>query len=57
MENKKQKVRAGRNRTINLSDVDLSVLKQRLIKIDRPVSLEKIENKTKHQDIFEELQY
>ena len=52
-----QKQRAPRNRTINLSDDEISVLKKRLIKIDKPVSVKEIENKTIHQDIFEALDY
>jgi len=52
-----QKQRAPRNRTINLSDEEFSVLKKRLVKINKPVSLKEIENKTIHQDIFEALDY
>src|SRR3990167_5440678 len=51
------KQRAPRNRTINLSDKEFSVLKNRLVKIKKPVSLKEIENKTIHQDIFEALDY
>ena len=57
MEKKEQKMRAGRNRTITLTDSDISVLKKRLIKIDKPVSLDQIENKTIHQDTFEVLDH
>lgn len=52
-----QKQRAPRNRTINLNDDEISVLKKRLVKINKPVSLKDIENKTIHQDIFEALEY
>ena len=51
------KKRAPRNRTIALSDSDISNFKKRLVKISELVSLEKIENKTIHQDIFEALDY
>ena len=51
------KQRALRNRTITLSDADISRLKKRLIKLDKPVSLDEIENKTIHQDIFEALEH
>ena len=51
------KQRAPRNRTVTLSDEDISRLKKRLIKLNKPVSLDEIENKTIHQDIFEALEY
>ncbi len=51
------KQRAPRNRTITLSDSDTSSLKKRLVKINKPVSIKEIENKTIHQDIFEVLDY
>ena len=51
------KQRAPRNRTIALSDAELSNLKKRLIKISKHVSLKEIENKTIHQDTFEALDY
>ena len=57
MKDKALKQRAPRNRTITLSDGDISNFKKRLIKINKPVSLEEIENKTIHQDIFEALNY
>src|SRR3989344_2484372 len=51
------KKRAPRNRTITLNDSDVSDFKKRLIRINKPASLEEIENKTIHQDIFEVLDY
>src|SRR3989344_3979586 len=57
MKDKALKQRAPRNRTITLSDSDISNFKKRLIRINKPVSLEEIENKTIHQDIFEALDY
>src|SRR3989344_4203710 len=47
--------RAPRKRTINLSGGDISRLKRRLIKLNKPASFVEIENKTIHQDIFEAL--
>ncbi len=49
--------RSPRNRTINLNDEDISRLQKHLIKLKEPVSFDKIENKTLHQDIFEALEY
>ena len=57
MPNNLQKKRAPRNRTINLSDDEILVLKKRLVKINKPVLLKDIENKTIHQDVFEALDY
>jgi len=57
MKDKELKQRAPRNRTITLSDRDMRDFRKRLIKINKPVSLEEIENKTIHQDIFEALNY
>lgn len=51
------KQRAARNRTITLKEEDISRLKKRLIKLDKPVSFDEIENKTINQDIFEALEY
>lgn len=57
MKEAKAKKRAPRNRTIVLNDEDISRLKKRLIKLDKPVSFSEIENKTIHQDVFEVLEY
>ncbi|MDO8659423.1 MAG: DNA methyltransferase [Candidatus Parcubacteria bacterium] len=51
------KQRAPRNRTVTLSEGDISNLKKRLVKINNPVSVKEIENKTIHQDVFEALDY
>ncbi|MDQ5949050.1 MAG: hypothetical protein QG589_176 [Patescibacteria group bacterium] len=51
------KQRAPRNRTIILSDGDVSSLRKRLLKVDRDVSVKEIENKTIHQDVFEVLEH
>ena len=51
------KKRAPRNRTIALSDSDIFNLKKQLVKINEPISLGEIENKTIHQDIFGVLDY
>ncbi len=53
----KSKNRAPRNKTIALSDNDIFNFKNRLVKINKPVFVEEIENKTIHQDIFEVLDY
>ncbi|MCX6717982.1 MAG: DNA methyltransferase [Candidatus Staskawiczbacteria bacterium] len=57
MKNKVVKKRALRNKTITLNDSEISNLKKRLIKINKVASLEEIENKTIHQDIFEVIDY
>lgn len=51
----KSKNRAPRNRTITLDDSELSRLKKKLIKLDTPISVSDIENKTINQDIFQVL--
>lgn len=51
------KQRAPRNRTLSLSDVEFGRLKNKLIKLTKPVSLSEIANKTINQDTFEALDY
>lgn len=51
----KSKNRAPRNRTITLDDSELSRLKKKLIKLDTPISVSDIENKTINQDVFQVL--
>lgn len=51
------KQRAPRNRTINLTGDEAIVFKNRLIKVNKPVVLNEIVNKTINQDIFETLGY
>lgn len=51
------KKRALRNRTITLSENEREKYRKRLIKINKPVSIDEILNKTIHQDIFEVLDY
>jgi len=51
------KRRAPRNRTITLNDEDILRYRKRLIKLDKPVLFNEIENKTIHQDVFEALDY
>ncbi len=46
---------AQRNKTIRLSDEELEIFKSRLIRLDKPVSIEEITNKTINQDTFEAL--
>ncbi len=51
------KNRAPRNHTIMLSDSEREEYKKRLIKVNEPVSVEEILNKTIHQNVFEVLDY
>jgi len=51
----KSKNRAPRNRTITLDNNEISRLKKKLIKLDKPVSVSDIENKTINQDVFQAL--
>jgi len=57
MSEKISKKRAPRNRTITLSENEREKYKKRLIKINKPVSIDEVLNKTIHQDIFEALDY
>lgn len=57
MKDAAKKQRAPRNRTLVLNDADISLLKKRLIKLDKPISLEGVTNKTIHQNIFDALEY
>lgn len=57
MKNKTFKEKTSRNKTITLNDSDLFNFKSKLLKIDKPVPVKEIENKTIHQDIFEVLDY
>jgi len=54
---KSSKPRAPRNQTITLSNVEIKRLQKRLIKVDRPVSVKEIENRTIYQDVFEVIDY
>lgn len=49
--------RAPGNRTITIDDEEMCRLKKKLIKIDRPVSISDIENKTINQDVFQVLDF
>ena len=51
------KKRAPRNRTIDLTETEIEIFSERIIKLNRAVSIEDIENKTICQDVFEVLQY
>jgi site-specific DNA-methyltransferase (adenine-specific) len=46
-------IRAPRNRTITLSDKEKEDYRHKLLKIDKPVSVEQILNRVINQDIFE----
>jgi len=50
---KKNMKKAPRNRTITLSDKEKDEIRKRLLKINRPVSLEELLNKVINQDIYE----
>lgn len=52
-----KKTQATRNRTIQISDEDISLLNKNLISINSKVSLNKIINKTINQDVFEVLEF
>ena len=51
------KQKAPRNRTLTLSTADVARFKKRVITLYEPASLDVVENKTIHQDIFEALEY
>jgi site-specific DNA-methyltransferase (adenine-specific) len=51
----KFKNRSIRNRTITLDNNEISRLKKKIIKVDKPVSVSDIENKTINQDVFQVL--
>ena len=53
----KAKVRAPRNRTIELNDSERKKYKKRLVKIDQPISVADVLNKTIHQNVFDVLDY
>jgi len=57
MDEKIKKQRAPRNRTLTLNKDDFTNFKKRLLKINKRVSVNEIENATIHQDIFETLDY
>ena len=53
----KMKQRAPRNRTIEVSDSERDKYSKRLVKIDKPVCVDDVLNKTIHQDVFDVLDY
>src|SRR3989344_564706 len=57
MDEKIKKQRTPRNRTLTLNKDDFTNFKKRLLKINKRVSVNEIENATIHQDIFETLDY
>ncbi len=48
-----EKIRAGRNRTLILSEEDKRLCSQRLINLEKPASVEDVVDKTIRQDAFE----
>jgi len=57
MKPKHSKQKAPRNRSIVLTDSEIERFKKRLIRINKPVSIKEIENKTICQDVFGTLKY
>lgn len=51
------KQKAPRNRTITLTDAEIRHFREKLTKINKPVSIEEVENKTICQNAFEVLDY
>ncbi len=49
------KIRASRNRTLTLEEQDKAIYSNRLLKLTKPTTVDKITNKTIHQDLFEVL--
>ncbi len=56
MTNITTKQRAPRNRTITLTNDEISKYKKNLIHLSKPVTIDKVINKTIHQDIFEAIE-
>lgn len=52
-----QKIRAGRNRTVTLTEDDALRLRSKLITLKERVEPEKIVNRTIHQDLFSAINY
>jgi site-specific DNA-methyltransferase (adenine-specific) len=51
------KTKAPRNRTITLSDSEISRFRKRLLKLRQPTEFAQIENRTIHQDLFEAIEF
>ncbi|AFY74580.1 DNA modification methylase [Synechococcus sp. PCC 7502] len=51
------KKRAPRNRTITLTEQEQAVYKQRLLKLDSPIDLKNIINRTINQDLFQVIDF
>ncbi len=49
--------RAQRNRTIILDEIEIARLRKKLLRIEQPVSVLDIVNKTIHQDTFQALDF
>lgn len=50
---RQNKERAPRNRTITLTEKEKTKYKQKLLRLDKPVTLEEVINRTINQDLFE----
>ena len=55
--NKENKNRASRNRTILINDSEIRKFRKRLLKLNRPVKISQIVNKTINQDTFRVLDF
>jgi len=51
------KQKAPRNRTIVLTDTEIKRFRKKLLRINKPVSIKEVENKTICQDVFKVLDY
>lgn len=54
---REMKARAPRNRTLTLSEEEIQKYRERLLRLERTVSVAEVENRTICQDVFEALDY
>lgn len=54
---RQDKERAPRNRTITLTEEEKTKYKQKLLRLDKPVTLEEVINRTINQDLFEIMEF
>lgn len=57
IDNNKEKIRAGRNRTITLTNEDILDLRKKLLTLDGKANPQEITNKTIHQDLFQAINH
>ena len=53
----RDKARAPRNRTLTLSESDITQYQQQLLKLSGPTTARQLENRTINQDLFEILDW